>query len=91
MDGTKFSINTYVITDVRPDNAFIGGVVCQSQDLSDPAFTLTTMTLAQFLALGGTANAPAGWYFKEGCVPCPIQGLEIDIAPYLTAWGITLG
>lgn len=90
MDGTKFSINTYVITDVRPDNEVNGGVVCQSQDLNDAAFTLTAMTLAQFVALGGTANAPAGWYFTEGCVPCPIQGLEIDIAPYLTAWGITL-
>lgn len=85
-----FTINTWVITDVRPDNAGAGGVVYLSDDLNDEAFTLTPMTLSQFLALNGTANAPAGWYFSENCVPCPIQGLEISLAPYLTAWGITL-
>ena len=84
------SINTWVITDVRPDNTVNGGVVFSSNDLADEAFTLTPMTLAQFLALNGTANAPEGWYFTENCVPCPIQGLEISIAPYLAAWGITL-
>ena len=48
------------------------------------------MSLAEFLALAGTTNAPEGWFFKDGYIPCPIEGLEIELAPYLTEWGITL-
>lgn len=83
------AINTYVITDVRP-NAYSGGAVYGVADTVAP-FTLCMMSLADFMALGGKANAPTGWYFYDGCLPCPIAGLEIDMTPYLNKWGITLG
>ena len=94
---SKFGVNdVYVInefasvsTSANNENGIMDGIA----DVYHKGFqtpTVHKMSLAGFLALGGTDDAPEGWYFKDGYVPVPIQGLEIPLAGYLTTWGITL-
>ena len=57
-------------------------------DVSGLGWTFRIVTLNAFLA--GGENLPKGWFTAEGCLPCPIEGLRIALAPYLTLWGVTL-
>lgn len=97
---TGLTINTYVITEFMTKRELtddekasdtvitIDGVAYDVKDGTAEKITVVEKSLAEFLALTGTDLA--GWNFKDGCIPCPIQGLEILLADYLTAWGITL-
>ena len=90
----KLTVNTYVISDVR----VLGGTVANGVTLDENGavvndekgigWTFRIVTLKAFLA--GGENMPEGWFTAEGCLPCPIEGLRIALAPYLTLWGVTL-
>ena len=89
----KLTVNTYIISDVRVSGGTVAnGVTLDANgavvnDKTGIGWTFRVVTLKAFLA--GGENAPEGWSYREGCVPCPIDWLYIDLAPYLTAWGIT--
>ena len=89
----KLTVNTYVISDVRvPGGTVANGVTLDENgavvnDKTGIGWTFRVVTLKAFLA--GGENAPEGWSYREGCLPCPIDWLYIDLAPYLAAWGIT--
>ena len=57
-------------------------------DEKNVGWTFKIVTLKAFLA--GGENMPEGWFTAEGCLPCPIEGLRIELAPYLALWGVTL-
>ena len=89
----KLTVNTYVISDVRvPGGTVANGVTLDVNgavvnDKTGIGWTFRVVTLKAFLA--GGENAPEGWSYREGCLPCPIDWLDIDLAPYLAAWGIS--
>ena len=89
----KLTVNTYVISDVRvPGGTVANGVTLDENgavvnDKTGIGWTFRVVTLKAFLA--GGENAPEGWSYREGCLPCPIDWLYIDLAPYLAAWGIS--
>ncbi|MBO5294180.1 MAG: hypothetical protein J6B71_02910, partial [Clostridia bacterium] len=91
------TIDTYVIEEfatTAPEGGLTGIVATHGHttgvdvDAEWANVTTTTKTLAEFLAL--TATDFADWNFKANTIPCPIEGLEIALADYLTKWGITL-
>ena len=71
------TINTYVIEEFAMGNGVASTV--------NENVTVEYVTLATFLAM-----PLEGWYFESGYVPTPIEGLKIELAPYLTEWGIDL-
>lgn len=89
----KLTVNTYVISDVRvPGGTVANGVTLDENgavvnDKTGIGWTFRVVTLKAFLA--GGENALEGWSYREGCLPCPIDWLDIDLAPYLAAWGIS--
>ena len=89
----KLTVNTYVISDVRVSGGTVANGVTLDEngavvnDKTGIGWTFRVVTLKAFLA--GGENAPEGWSYREGCLPCPIDWLDIDLAPYLTAWGIS--
>ena len=89
----KLTVNTYVISDVRvPGGTVANGVTLDENgavvnDKTGIGWTFRVVTLKAFLA--GGENAPEGWSYREGCLPCPIDWLDIDLAPYLAAWEIS--
>mgnify|MGYP000043699320 FL=1 len=89
----KLTVNTYVISDVRvPGGTVANGVTLDENgavvnDKTGIGWTFRVVTLKAFLA--GGENAPEGWSYREGCLPCPIDWLYIELAPYLDAWGIS--
>lgn len=89
----KLTVNTYVISDVRvPGGTVANGVTLDENgavvnDKTGIGWTFRIVTLKAFLSSG--ENAPEGWSYREGCLPCPIDWLDIDLAPYLAAWGIS--
>ena len=89
----KLTVNTYVISDVRvPGGTVANGVTLDENgavvnDEKNVGWTFRVVTLKAFLA--GGENAPEGWSYREGCLPCPIDWLDIDLAPYLAAWEIS--
>ena len=90
----KLTVNTYVISDVRVTGGTVAnGVTLDGNgavvnDEKGIGWTFRIVTLKAFLA--GGENMPEGWFTAEGCLPCPIEGLRIALAPYLTLWGVTL-
>ena len=90
----KLTVNTYVISDVRVTGGTVAnGVTLDGNgavvnDEKGIGWTFRIVTLKAFLA--GGENLPEGWFTAEGCLPCPIEGLRIALAPYLTLWGVTL-
>ena len=90
----KLTVNTYVISDVRVTGGTVAnGVTLDGNgavvnDEKGIGWTFKIVTLKAFLA--GGENMPEGWFTAEGCLPCPIEGLRIALAPYLTLWGVTL-
>ena len=90
----KLTVNTYVISDVRVTGGTVAnGVTLDGNgavvnDEKGIGWTFRIVTLKAFLA--GGENMPEGWFTTEGCLPCPIEGLRIALAPYLTLWGVTL-
>lgn len=89
----KLTVNTYVISDVRVSGGTVANGVTLDEngavvnDEKNVGWTFKIVTLNAFLA--GGENAPEGWSYREGCLPCPIDWLDIDLAPYLAAWGIS--
>lgn len=89
----KLTVDTYIISDVRvPGGTVANGVTLDENGVSNPdvsglGWTFKIVTLKAFLA--GGENMPKGWFTAEGCLPCPIDWLYIDLAPYLRAWGIS--
>ena len=89
----KLTVDTYIISDVRvPGGTVANGVTLDENGVSNPdvsglGWTFRIVTLKAFLA--GGENLPEGWFTAEGCLPCPIDWLYIDLAPYLRAWGIS--
>ena len=89
----KLTVNTYVISDVRvPGGTVANGVTLDENgavvnDEKNVGWTFKIVTLKAFLA--GGENAPEGWSYREGCLPCPIDWLYIDLATYLAAWEIS--
>ena len=89
----KLTVDTYIISDVRvPGGTVANGVTLDENGVSNPdvsgrGWTFRIVTLNAFLA--GGENLPKGWFTAEGCLPCPIDWLYIDLAPYLSAWGIS--
>ena len=89
----KLTVDTYIISDVRvPGGTVANGVTLDENGVSNPdvsgrGWTFRIVTLKAFLA--GGENLPKGWFTAEGCLPCPIDWLYIDLAPYLSAWGIS--
>ena len=89
----KLTVDTYIISDVRvPGGTVANGVTLDEDGVSNPdvsgrGWTFRIVTLEAFLA--GGENLPKGWFTAEGCLPCPIDWLYIDLAPYLRAWGIS--
>ena len=89
----KLTVDTYIISDVRvPGGTVANGVTLDENGVSNPdvsgrGWTFRIITLKAFLA--GGENLPEGWFTAEGCLPCPIDWLYIDLAPYLRAWGIS--
>ena len=89
----KLTVNTYVISDVRVSGGTVANGVTLDEngavvnDKTGIGWTFRIVTLKAFLA--GGENAPEGWSYREGCLPCPIDWLDIDLAPYLAAWGIS--
>ena len=90
----KLTVNTYVISDVRVTGGTVANGVTLDEngavvnDEKGIGWTFRIVTLKAFLA--GGENMPEGWFTAEGCLPCPIEGLRIALAPYLTLWGVTL-
>ena len=90
----KLTVNTYVISDVRVTGGTVANGVTLDEngavvnDEKGIGWTFRIVTLKAFLA--GGENMPEGWFAAEGCLPCPIEGLRIALAPYLTLWGVTL-
>ena len=89
----KLTVNTYIISDVRVSGGTVANGVTLDEngavvnDEKNVGWTFKIVTLKAFLA--GGENAPEGWSYREGCLPCPIDWLDIDLAPYLDAWGIS--
>lgn len=89
----KLTVNTYIISDVRVSGGTVANGVTLDEngavvnDEKNVGWTFKIVTLKAFLA--GGENAPEGWSYREGCLPCPIDWLDIDLAPYLAAWGIS--
>lgn len=89
----KLTVNTYIISDVRVSGGTVANGVTLDEngavvnDEKNVGWTFKIVTLKAFLA--GGENAPEGWSYREGCLPCPIDWLYIDLAPYLAAWGIS--
>ena len=89
----KLTVNTYIISDVRVSGGTVANGVTLDEngavvnDKTGIGWTFRVVTLKAFLA--GGENAPEGWSYREGCLPCPIDWLDIDLAPYLAAWGIS--
>ena len=90
----KLTVNTYVISDVRVTGGTVANGVTLDEngavvnDEKGIGWTFRIVTLKAFLA--GGENMPEGWFTAEGCLPCPIEGLRIELAPYLALWGVTL-
>ena len=89
----KLTVNTYIISDVRVSGGTVANGVTLDEngavvnDEKNVGWTFKIVTLKAFLA--GGENAPEGWSYREGCLPCPIDWLDIELAPYLAAWGIS--
>ena len=89
----KLTVNTYIISDVRVSGGTVANGVTLDEngavvnDKTGIGWTFRVVTLKAFLA--GGENAPEGWSYREGCLPCPIDWLDIDLAPYLAAWEIS--
>lgn len=89
----KLTVNTYIISDVRVSGGTVANGVTLDEngavvnDEKNVGWTFKIVTLKAFLA--GGENAPEGWSYREGCLPCPIDWLYIDLAPYLAAWEIS--
>ena len=90
----KLTVNTYIISDVRVSGGTVANGVTLDEngavvnDEKNVGWTFKIVTLKAFLA--GGENMPEGWFTAEGCLPCPIEGLRIELAPYLALWGVTL-
>lgn len=89
----KLTVNTYIISDVRVSGGTVANGVTLDEngavvnDEKNVGWTFKIVTLKAFLA--GGENMPEGWSYREGCLPCPIDWLYIDLATYLAAWGIS--
>ena len=85
--GSTYVIDGFATTGVEA--TAIKGFAYIVRDGFGDKYTVTYVTLAEFLAKV-KAGEIAGWTVTDGYMPTPIEGLQIELAPYLTAWGITL-
>ena len=71
----NLTIDTYVVEEFATGNGIAKTV--------NENVAVEYVSLSAFLSMSFE-----GWYFVSGYIPIPIEGLEIELAPYLTDWGI---